>query len=142
MLVKQNVLDYKKEGKNKVFFIKKNIIAKTYVYIAEHYKLVKLLIAYPELAVIVYDMLKRCKEGLVVLFGSYAKFQATRTSDIDIYVDTTRRKVKKDLEAVHSRIGVKLGRFDPESGLIKEIVKNHVILRGVEDFYEKIKFFA
>jgi len=26
--------------------------------------------------------------------------------------------------------------------LVKEVLKNHVILRGVEDFYEKTRFFG
>ena len=37
-LLKENVLDYKKEGKNKIFFIKNNLKAKNYVYSAEIHK--------------------------------------------------------------------------------------------------------
>ena len=46
-LRQHNVLDYKSEGKNHVYFIKKNIIAKTYVLNAENYKLAKMLRKYP-----------------------------------------------------------------------------------------------
>ena len=42
-LIEENVLDYRIEGKNKVFFIKKNLQAKNYVFNAERYKLIKLL---------------------------------------------------------------------------------------------------
>jgi len=49
--------------------------------------------------------------------------------------------VKEEIASVHSKIKVKIGEFDLGSPLIKEIVKNHVILRGVEEFYEKIGFF-
>jgi len=45
------------------------------------------------------------------------------------------------VESIHSRIKVKFGDFDLSSNLIKEIIKNHVILKGVEEFYEKTKFF-
>ncbi len=31
--------------------------------------------------------------------------------------------------------------FDTKSLMIKEIIKNHVILKGVEYFYEKTEFF-
>ena len=48
-LVKENVLGYKREGKNKIFFIKNNLQAKNYVFSAERYKLIKLLKKYPEL---------------------------------------------------------------------------------------------
>lgn len=141
ILVKENVLDYKREGKNKVFFIRKNLQAKNYVYNAERYKLLRLLKKYPELSVIVEDILKKCEERLVVLFGSYAKFTAKKDSDIDVYVETRNRKVKEEIESIHSRIKVKIGEFNTNSQLIKEIIKNHVILRGVEEFYEKTKFF-
>jgi predicted nucleotidyltransferase len=141
-LVEENVLDYKKEGKNKVFFIKNNLQAKNYVFNAERYKLIKVLKKYPELNVIIEDVLKNAEYKLIILFGSYAKFTAKKDSDIDIYVETRSRKTKENIEAVHSKVKVKIGSFDIDSQLIKEIIKNHIILRGVEEFYEKIKFFA
>lgn len=140
-LVKENVLDYKIEGKNKVFFIRKNLQAKNYVFNAERYKLLKLLKKHPELSVVIEDILKKCKERLIVLFGSNAKFTEKKDSDIDVYVETRSRKVKEELESVHSRIKVKIGNFNTNSQLIKEIIKNHIILRSVEEFYEKTKFF-
>ena len=141
-LASANVLDFKKEGRNKVFFVRKNLQAKNYVFNAERYKLIKLLKKYPELSIIIDELLKKSKEKLIVLFGSYAKFLAKADSDIDIYVETTERKVKDELESVYSKIEVKIGGFDLDSELIKEIIKNHIILKGVEDFYEKTKFFA
>lgn len=140
-LVKENVLDYKIEGKNKVFFLKKNLQAKNYVLNAERYKLIKLLKTYPELNVIIDELLKKTEEKLIILFGSYAKFTAKKDSDIDIYVETRSRKVKEEIESVHSKIKVKIGDFDMNSQLIKEIIKNHIILKGVEEFYEKTRFF-
>ncbi|NWG09078.1 MAG: nucleotidyltransferase domain-containing protein [Nitrososphaerales archaeon] len=141
VLLKENVLDYRKEGKNKVFFIKKNLEARNYVLNAERYKLIKLIKKYPELGIIIEDILKKCKVKLIILFGSYAKFTAKKDSDIDIYVETRNRKIKEEIETVHSRISVKIGNFDLDSSLIKEIIKNHVLLRGAEEFYEKTKFF-
>lgn len=140
-LVKGNILDYKMKGKNKVFFIKKNLQAKNYVFNTERYKLIKLLRKYPKLNIIIDDVLKKTDERLVILFGSYAKFRAKNDSDIDVYVDTKNRKVKKEIESVNSKIKVKIGSFDIRSELIKEIIRNHIILRGIEEFYEKTKFF-
>jgi len=137
----ENILDYRIEGKNKVFFIKKNLQTKNYVFSAEGYKLIKLLKEYPELNIIMEDVLKKTGEKLIIVFGSYAKFIAKKSSDIDIYVETRSRKVKEELESIHSIIKVKIGDFDLDSNLIKEVIKNHVIFRGVEEFYEKIKFF-
>jgi predicted nucleotidyltransferase len=140
-LTTENVLDYKMEGKNKVFSIKKNLQAKNYIFNAERYKLIKLLRKYPKLDVIMDDVSRATKETLIVIFGSYAKFVAKEDSDIDVYVETRNRDVKEQVESIHSRIKVKFGDFDLSSNLIKEIIKNHVILKGVEEFYEKTKFF-
>lgn len=141
-LVDENVLDYRTAGKNKVFRVKKNLQAKNYVFNAERYKLIKLLRACPELEIIFEDLLKSTGEDLVVLFGSYARFDARKDSDVDIYVDSEDRNAKAAMEMVHSKVRVKLGAFDPDSHLIKEIIKNHVILKGVETYYEKTRFFA
>ncbi len=141
-LFKQNIIDYSVEGKNKVFSIKKTLLAKTFMYRAEQYKFTKLILAYPFMAVILDEVLKKCNAQLILLFGSYAKFNAKKESDIDIYVETTDRKVKEVLESENSKISVKIGLFDQENPLIKEIIKNHVVLRGVEEYYKKTKLFG
>jgi len=140
-LVEEGILDYRIAGRNKIFFIKKNLQARNYVFNAERYKLIKLVKQYPELGVIIEELFKKTSEKFVVLFGSYSKFTAKKDSDIDLYIETRNRKIKEEMESVHSKIKAKIGDFDLNSSLIKEIIKNHVILRGVEDFYEKIKFF-
>jgi len=136
-LKKENAVGYKKEGRNKIFFLKKNIIARSYILKAELNKLIKLLKKYPELGIIFEEILKKTDERLIVLFGSYAKGLAKKNSDIDIYIGTTNRNVKKTVEEAHSKIRVKIGPFDKKSPLIKEIIKNHVIIRGLDDFYGK-----
>lgn len=141
MLQRENALDYRTEGRNKVFFIKKNMQARNYALAAERYKFIKLLRKYPELSIIIGDVLKSVKESLVVLFGSYAKFSAKKDSDIDIYIETRKREVKEIAEKANSRISVKISTFYLESALIREIVKDHVILRGGDEFYEKTKLF-
>jgi len=140
-LTEEKILDYKREGKNKVFFIKKNLQAKNYVLNAERYKLIKLLKKYPQLNIIIEDILRKTDEKMIILFGSYAKFTAKRDSDIDIYIETKEKKVKEKIESLYSKIKVKIGSFELNSLLIKEIIKNHVILKGEEQFYEKTKFF-
>lgn len=140
-LVKENVLDYNRDGRNKVFSIKNNLQARNYVYSAERYKLTKLLRKYPELGVVLGDVLKNASGKMIVLFGSYAKFSATPKSDIDLYIETEDSKLKRNVEGINSRISVKTGGFDAGSPLIREIIKNHVILSGIDEFYEKSGFF-
>ena len=138
-LKKENVIDSRKEGRNKIFFLKKNLVSQSYILQAELHKLTKLLRHNPELGIIFEDVLKKTDEKLIILFGSYAKGLAKKDSDIDIYIETNSRSVKKAIEEVHSKINVKIGTFDITSPLIKEIIKNHVILRGIDVFYEMLK---
>ena len=139
-LVKENVLDYNKEGKNNVFFIKDTLKAKNYAYSAEIYKLNKLIKKHQELSVIFGDVRKNFNKGMIILFGSYAKGNPKSDSDIDIYLETKDDKIKTKIKSLHSKLSVKIGYFDLNSLLIKEIIKNHVIVRGVEEFYERVKF--
>jgi predicted nucleotidyltransferase len=80
----------------------------------------------------------------VVLFGSYAKGTATKESDIDILLIS---KGKIDVEKITREIYAKYGKeitpivMTPndfkkqmEKALIKEIIKDHYILYGVENF--------
>ena len=138
-LKKENVVDSRREGKNRVFYLKQNLISRTYILQAELHKLAKLLRKHPELAVIFREILQGSSEKLIVLFGSYAKGLEKKESDIDIYIETESRNVKKTVEGIHSKINVKIGAFDIESPLIKEIIKDHIILRGIEAFYDKLK---
>jgi len=136
-LKKENVIDSKREGKNKIFFLKKNIITKSYILKTELNKLIKLLREYPELSIIFEEILKKTEEKLIILFGSYAKKIAKKNSDIDIYIETKNKNIKRLVEEIHSKINVKIGSFDAKSLLIKEIIKNHIIIKGIEEFYEK-----
>ncbi|MDP3027192.1 MAG: nucleotidyltransferase domain-containing protein [Nanoarchaeota archaeon] len=140
-LVKENVLDYNKEGKNKVFLIKNNLKAKNYVYSAEIHKLNILLRKHPELSIIFEDIKKNFSKGMIILFGSYAKGIPKKDSDIDIYLETIDNSLKIKIKAINSKLSIKIGKFDTKSLLIKEIIRNHIIIRGLENFYERVEFF-
>ena len=140
-LVKESILDYKKEGKNKIFFIKNNLKAKNYVYSAEIHKLNKLLKKHPELSIIFEDIKKNFSKGMIILFGSYAKGIPKKDSDIDIYLETNDNNIKTRVKETYSKLSIKIGKFDIKSLLIKEVIKNHIIIRGLEDFYERVEFF-
>lgn len=108
---------------------------------AEWYALGELVKEASHLRSLVRTIQEREDIPLAILFGSYAKGTADRKSDIDLYIETDDREIKRELERSHSRISVKIGIWDSENLLIQEIVKNHVIVRGVERFYERTKFF-
>jgi len=141
ILFKENIVDYREEGKNKVYFLKKNPETRSYVFMAEHYRLIQTIKKYPYLRKIIEKIQKDNTIGLAILFGSYAKHKAKKNSDIDIYIETKDRKIKQNLERFDSKLSVKIGIYDKKNLLIKEIEKNHVIIKGVKEFYEKNEFF-
>lgn len=141
-LREMNVLDYKTEGKNHVYFIKKNLMSRSFVLNAENYKLTKILRKNHELEPTFQNIIKKSKCNLIILFGSYAKGTGKKDSDIDIYLGTTNQKIKEEVQKIYYLLSIKIGKFNPDDLLIKEIIKNHVIIKGGEEFYEKTKFFG
>ena len=140
-LEKENVVDYKQEGKNKAYFLKKTIEAKNYVLSAESYKLTNLIKKYPDIRIIAEGVQKDKRIKLAILFGSYAKGIAKSDSDIDIYIETSDKRIREDISLINTKMSIKIGKYDKSSLLIKEIEKNHVIIKGVEQYYENNKFF-
>ena len=141
-LTGDNIVDCRSEGKNKVYYLKRTIEARNAAMIAEIYKQTLVVAKYPVLRGIFRTAHLMPELPLVVLYGSYAKGTATKDSDIDIYIDTTDSAGKTLLEQKHSRISVKTGVFDTRDLLIREIMKDHVIIRGIEVYFDKTGFFA
>ena len=141
-LQNDNAADYREEGKNKAYFLKKSLEAKSLVLMYESHSLSRMLKKYPALRAITEKIQKDAKIRLAVLFGSYAKGLAKPDSDIDVFIETVDREVKQRIADTSTKLSVKIGSFDLSSPLVKEIVKNHVILKGVEVFYEKTGFFG
>jgi predicted nucleotidyltransferase len=141
-LCDMNVIDYAVQGRNKVFSIKKNVFARQLVFSAENYRLIRLMDKYPHLSPLIEDLVKSRRSTMIILFGSYAKFSAKKDSDIDLFIESTSIKAKKDIESLNSSLSVKIGRFNRDDLLIKEIINNHVIIAGVEEYYERLGFFG
>lgn len=136
-----NALDYKEIGKNHVYFIKKNLISKSLILNAENYKLIRLLRKHTFLEPLFREISERYPNKMILLFGSFAKGTEKKESDIDIYINTTNQKIKETIQKMNDLISVKIGKFNPDDLLIKEIIKNHIIISGGDEYYEKIKFF-
>lgn len=141
-LYKENVVDYKELGKNKTYFFKKTSEARVYIFMSEGYKLLQILKKYSTLRTIIDKIQADKRIKLAILFGSYAKNLVKKDSDIDIYIETEDKKLKKELEGIDSCLSIKIGKFYKENLLIKEIIKNHVIIKGMEEYYGKAEFFS
>lgn len=137
-LIKENILDFVIEGKNKIFFVKDSVEGNIAKIELEYYKLREILEnstiqrLYKELKLLLDD-------ELVILFGSYAKKSQSKESDIDVYIDKNNKGLKKKIEMISSKISIKSGFFDKNSFLGKEIIKNHIILNNPEKYYNLIK---
>ena len=137
-LEQKNVVDFRQEGKNKVYFLKESLEAGEHIKILEHIKLINIVSKDPRIRRITQEINKENKVKLAILFGSYAKDLQTKKSDIDIYIETVHPELKKKIQLIDSKVNIKIGSFDKNNLLIKEIIKNHIIIKGVERYYELI----
>lgn len=136
MLLELNVVDFDKEGRNQVYFIRDSPEAREFILMAEQYKLIKLLEKYPYLRDFIEKIQKDKKIKLALVFGSHAKVTAEKNSDVDVFIETLDSEIKKKY-SVDSKFSVKIGRLGKDN-LSKEIEKNHVIIKGGEIYYDKI----
>ncbi len=137
-LEEQNILDCRTEGKNKVYFIKKTLEAKEFIKMLEHDKLLQLIAKHPRFRQIIEKIQLNTQIKLAIVFGSYVKDSANKESDIDLYVETQSIALKNSLELIDSKLSIKIGKFDTTNLLAKEIIKDHIIIKGVDRYYELI----
>ena len=140
-LTDDNIVDFKTEGKNKTYFIKNTIEAREYLLIVEHSELLNIIKKYPLLRSTIETIKKEKSIKLAILFGSYANLTVNKESDIDIYIETEDKKIKEKIQNINSKLSIKTGKYDRNNLLIKEIQKKHIIIKGVENYYEKNELF-
>gem|GEM_PF-983753 len=101
-----------------------------------------------EIKIILEDCVKSVESTVnaisVVLFGSYAKGTATKESDIDILlIGKTKTGIDKTTKEVYAKYGKEINavvmtsedfKRQKDKALIKEIIKDHYVLYGVEKF--------
>ncbi len=136
-----NAVDYKEIGRNHIYFIKRNLVSKSLLLNAENYKLIKLIRKHPHLETIFIQIIEKGNNEMILLFGSYAKGTEKKGSDLDIYINTTKLKLKEETQKIYHGLSIKIGKFNLKDLLIREIMKNHVIINGGKEYYENTEFF-
>jgi predicted nucleotidyltransferase len=136
-LMEKNVLDFKLQGRNKIYFLKKNSESRAFFIMAEEYALVNFLKKNLFLRDFVDKIQNDSRINLVLIFGSYVKGNIKKQSDVDIFIETDNSSLKKEYSSLDSRFSIKIGNYDKSNELIQEINKNHIILKGAEIYYEK-----
>ena len=140
-LEKDNIVKFSQEGKNKYYYFNHNSPEiKEVIKFVELGKKIKFLIKYKNLRDLFAKLEERTK-GMLIVFGSYASFSSTETSDLDVFIMGSISNIH-DLEELYSLkinlLGADKNKFDSKQHIIKEVVKNHVILKGAEEFIELI----
>ena len=140
-LEKRGILESRTRGKIRIFYLRKNDRAKDYLILVEHYKRISFLKEKPLIQEIT-GKIRQHITGLCVIFGSYAKGTQTKDSDLDILVigNYSGNAVRKISELYGIDVSIK--RYPPEffrknirtDILLREVVKDHIILGGVEEF--------
>ena len=153
-LYKNNIIDCRQEGKNKVLFLRKTLEAKQYSYIAEIYKLLEAVKKYPNLRRIIDKIKENNKIDLAILFGSYAKGIANKDSDdfsdtilktkkqfensIAIFKELILRRKKKILELAFVAAETGISKRDFENMLAVEKECFEEIMKSLEKGDKKI----
>ena len=86
-----------------------------------------------------------------MVFGSYAKNYTTKTSDVDLllvkesFSKSEIKKVEDIIDLVNGRTGLqinphlmRLDEFKAKNELVKEVIENHIILKGAELFFRSV----
>lgn len=140
-LEKEGVLKYSTEGKNKYYFLNMlNPQIKDIMKMLEIARKNRFIQKYSKLKDLFYALEKRAN-GILVIFGSYANFTSNKESDLDVFVIGSI----KDTEDLENLYKIKINivksskeKINKEDVFVKEVIKNHIVLKGVEEFVELI----
>ena len=138
-LVEFNLINYTKEGKNKLFYFDlERQATKTMLNLIENKKSLRFQSKVKEIAVIIEELLKNC-ESLIV-FGSYASGNFKKESDLDIVILGKNKrgeldKIKQKQIIQINEHYVSYNEFDKilhsRNPLALEIMKNHILFGDV-----------
>ncbi|MBN2102341.1 MAG: nucleotidyltransferase domain-containing protein [Candidatus Aenigmarchaeota archaeon] len=144
-LEKKGILESKTKGKIKSYALKKSSLSREFFLLTEQYK----KICFLEDNHLIKEILEKTDEymqGMIIVFGSYAKGIHKDDSDLDLFV------VGKFDENKVNEIGRKYGidiniksypmkMFEKsihDDILLKEVSGNHILIKDAEEFVRKV----
>jgi len=140
-LEKENILKYSTEGKNKYYFLNMlNPQIKDIIIMIEIARKNRFIQKYKGLSNLFYE-LEKLTQGILVIFGSYASSTNNKDSDLDVFIIGNIDEVGKFERLYKIKINIVKSdkkKINKEDVFIKEIMKNHVIIKGVEEFVNLI----
>jgi len=141
-LEKEHILKFEREGKNKYYFFNKlNPNIKEIIKLIELNKKIEFLDKHNVSRTLFRELEKRTS-GILVIFGSFAKKQETKNSDLDLFVIGGIKKIKDLEDSYKIKINIIKAKktFSRKEPFFREIVENHIILKGDEDFINLIEW--
>jgi predicted nucleotidyltransferase len=140
-LEKENIVKYRFEGKNKVYFLNGlNPHIKEIIKIIEINRKLNFLEQNKKL-VNLFKELEQSSEGTLIVFGSYASGTRTSKSDLDILLlgkSSSIENLEKTFNIEINLIKSSKNKFNKDEPFIKEVIKNHIVLKGVDEFVNLI----
>lgn len=149
-LEKQGIMKHEDVGKNKQYFLNlDNVLTRDCLKNAESLKSMEFLEKHFILKKLLTELSLDMRDTALMLFGSYAKGEETKGSDIDLLIlkDKTERKILKNITefAARHNINIQIQKTTQEQfelairekdNLVVEIMKHHVILNNAELFID------
>ena len=143
-LEEQSILKSKKRGSMKFYSLNLNYPhVKEIISITETMKKIEFLSKNRKIAHIFKD-----DSRIVGIFGSYAKKTHNPKSDVDVFIVGKKQKQDYDTKGKAFDFNISIKYFTQEefkhllnekNNLLKEIVKNHIIVFGIEEFINIIR---
>jgi uncharacterized protein len=143
-LEKIGILKSQTRGKIKLYSINKSKLSKSFFVLTENYKKIQFINKYPVISEII-EKTDEFTNGIVLIFGSYAKELQNNNSDLDLFIvgKYNTEKIKEIGKKYQIEINVKsypkkiFYKELHSDILLKEIMKNHIIIKGVEQFVNR-----
>ena len=140
-LEKRGILESKTKGRIKFYSIRKSGLSREFMVLTEQYKKIRFLEKNP----LIREVLEKTDgfmNGIVIVFGTYAKGTQKGDSDLDLFIAGRHdeRRIKHFGKKYGIEVNVKsypLKIFEKGIGedvLLREIAENHVIIRDAEGF--------
>ena len=144
-LEKNGILEARIRGKIKTYSIRKSTLTREFFLLTEQYKKIQFM----EKNHLIKEVLEKADDylnGMVLIFGSYAKGIQNDNSDLDLFIvgkfngekikEISRKYgIKTDIKSYPMKIFEKEIHTDI---LLKEINENHIIVKNAEGFVRAV----
>ncbi|MBU1854439.1 MAG: nucleotidyltransferase domain-containing protein [Nanoarchaeota archaeon] len=144
-LEKKGILESKTKGKIKIYSITKSALSREFFLLTEQYKRIVFL-ENNHLIKEVLEKTDKHMQGIIIIFGSYAKNTQKDDSDLDLFI--VGKYDENSIKEIGRKYGIKvniksypMNIFEKklfEDILLKEVAENHILINDAEGFVRRI----